>query len=131
MATSWPRFAASRTNVSLTVPRSRSGQPPVETKKGPTICHEDRRPSGSPRGKATSVHSHTRAGRRADGAPVVFENRPERLVVVLAIPIERPPQHPFLDGAKLPERAVASTVPHGRARLHPVDADGLERELEH
>jgi hypothetical protein len=52
------------------------------------------------------------SGDRSNGhaEPILVENRPEHLVVILAVAKERTTQHAFLHGADLPERAVAAAV---------------------
>src|SRR5262245_42860121 len=60
--------------------------------------------------------------------PVFVEDRPQRLVEILAVLEERPPQHAFLHGADLAKRAVAASVLQRGPRLEPVDAHRFERE---
>ena len=64
------------------------------------------------------------------GLPVLVENRPQRLIQVLAVLQERLAKDAFLHGADLPQRAVAAAVADRRARLEPVHADRLEREAD-
>ena len=46
--------------------------------------------------------------------PLVFEDRPQRLVEMLAVADKRPLQHAFLDGPDLPERTIAPRVVESR-----------------
>src|SRR5262249_41281020 len=62
-------------------------------------------------------------------APVLRENRPQRLVEAFPVAHERLSQDAFAHGTDLPERAVAAAVQHRRARLEPVAPDRVEREL--
>src|SRR5439155_27191578 len=62
-------------------------------------------------------------------APFLAEDRPRRLVETLPVADERLSQNAFPHGANLSERAVAPAVQHRRARLEPVAADRVEREL--
>src|SRR5947208_6804075 len=60
--------------------------------------------------------------------PIFFQQRPQHLIDVLAVPADRAAQNPFLDGAELPERGVAATVLKQDARFEPPRADGAERK---
>src|SRR5204863_6357345 len=62
------------------------------------------------------------------GLPVFVQDRPERLIEILAVLEERLAKQSFLHGAHLLERAVSASVAHRRACLQPVNADGVERE---
>src|SRR4030095_15342530 len=62
--------------------------------------------------------------------PVFVENRPQRLVEILAVAQERLPQDPFLDRADLPQRAVAATVRDRSTRLEAVRSHDIEREVD-
>src|SRR5579872_1775463 len=64
------------------------------------------------------------------GLAVVREDRPERLIQILAVLEERLPEHAFLNGAELPQRAGAAAVAQGRARLEALHAHRVEREVE-
>src|SRR4051794_11251562 len=63
--------------------------------------------------------------------PLRRDDAPEYLVVIDAVPQERPPQHAFGDRAKLAERGVAAAVLHGGARLDAVHAKFLEGKAQH
>src|ERR1043166_7181537 len=62
-------------------------------------------------------------------SPVLGEDRPERLIEVLAVAQEGLAQDPLARGADLPQRAVAAAVQDRRACLEAVRANRLEREL--
>ena len=62
--------------------------------------------------------------------PVVLENRVKALIEILPVAQERLSEDALLDGADLQQRAVAAAVLHCRARLEPMDAERVERELE-
>src|SRR5687767_14710470 len=56
-------------------------------------------------------------------APVLVQDRPERLIQILTVSQERLPQDPLLCCADLPQGTVTASVGDGGARLKPVDAD--------
>src|SRR4051812_22325277 len=58
--------------------------------------------------------------------PVLVENRPERLIEILAVLEERLAEQPFLDGADFSQRAVPAPVLHGRPSFQPMHANGVE-----
>src|SRR5207237_6890994 len=60
--------------------------------------------------------------------PILVENRPQRLIEILAVLQERFAEQAFLHRADLSQRAVAAAVAHGSARLEAVNPDRLERE---
>src|SRR6185295_10599065 len=62
------------------------------------------------------------------GPPLVGEDGPEHLVVILAVAQERVPQRPLAQGAELAQRRVAAAVPDRRARFEPMRAERVERE---
>src|SRR5688572_26662131 len=62
--------------------------------------------------------------------PVLRENAPQDLVVILAVAKERATEHAFLHRAQLAQRAVTAPVRRGRARLEAMRADHAEREVE-
>src|SRR5450830_215306 len=64
-------------------------------------------------------------------APLVIEDRPQGLVEILAVPVERLAEYPFLHGTDFSERAITATVADGGARFETVDAHGLECKLHH
>src|SRR3954447_19222371 len=83
---------------------------------------------GSRRGSPWLVDDSGSAADRG-ASPVLRENRPERLIEVLAVAQERLAQDALARRADLPQRAVAAAVQHRRPRLEPVRADRVEREL--
>lgn len=62
--------------------------------------------------------------------PFVPQYRPQRLVQLLAVSKERPPQHPFLHGTQLPQRAVAAFVLERHARFEPMGTQHVKREID-
>src|SRR3954454_14388060 len=60
--------------------------------------------------------------------PILVEDRPQRLIEVLAVLLERLAKHPFLHRTELAERAVAAAVADRGARLEAMHTDLLERE---
>src|SRR5262245_32081515 len=83
---------------------------------------------GSQRGTGTSVNA---AGPdELFGLAVRRQDRPERLMELLAVLGERPPKHALLDGAELPQCAGAAPVAQRRPRLEPVHAKSVEHEVE-
>ena len=74
---------------------------------------------------------HQLVGREhARVAPVVREDRPERLIEVDAVSQERTLQDAFLRRAELVQRAVAPAVLERRTRFEPVHTDDIEHEIE-
>src|SRR4051812_24076469 len=71
------------------------------------------------------------AAHRTGGPPILVEDGPQGLVEVLAVAQERLAQDALLDGADLPQRAVAAAVGDRRTRLEPVRLHGVEREVDH
>ena len=64
--------------------------------------------------------------------PQLFpQDRPERLIDVLAVAHERPTKNAFVDGPNFAERAVAAAVAHGGARLEAVRPQGVEGEVDY
>ena len=63
-------------------------------------------------------------------APVVLENRPENLIEVPPVALERSAQNAFLQRADFPQRGVAAAVRRNRPRLEPMHADDAEREVD-
>src|SRR4051812_47411 len=62
------------------------------------------------------------------GLPVLGENRPQRLIQVLAVLEEGLPKDAFLHCADLAERAVATPVVDRGPRLQAMHTDLFERE---
>src|SRR5262245_42242910 len=66
----------------------------------------------------------------AFGLPVLVENRPQRLIEILAVLQERPAEQPFLHRTDLPKRAVPASVVDRSPRLEAMNPDLLEREAD-
>src|SRR5882724_9627121 len=67
---------------------------------------------------------------RRFGVPILLEDGPERLVVILPVLEKRLAQQPFLHGAHLTQRAVAASVPYRGPGFQPMHADRLEGEVQ-
>src|SRR5687767_12131911 len=67
-----------------------------------------------------------RAPDRLGLVPVLPDDRPERLVEVLAPPQEAAAQHGFFHGADLGQRPIPTAVRDGCPRFEAVHADGVE-----
>ncbi len=61
--------------------------------------------------------------------PVSRENRPEHLVVVLAVAQKRLTQDAFLHGPEGPQGAVAATIRDGGAGFETMHPDGADRKI--
>src|SRR5688500_18874121 len=98
-------------------------------------CIRDRGASGpaTPIGQSNAsgpLLHHAVFSRGASRLPVFIQDRVNHLIVVLAISQERAAQQPLLDRANLSQRAVAAAVLNRRARLEPMNADGVECEIQ-
>src|SRR5207249_2526118 len=60
--------------------------------------------------------------------PILFQDRPEHLIEILAAATHRAPQDAFLHGAELAQRAVPASVLQQHARLEAMRANRSERE---
>src|SRR5438309_3962292 len=70
-------------------------------------------------------------GRYPVFGPIVLQHRPEHLIDVFAGASRRTAKNAFLNGAKLPERAVGAAVLQQHARLEPMRAERPECERPH
>ena len=64
------------------------------------------------------------------GAPLVCQDCPESLIQALSTTWQGSPKQRFLDRAKLLQRAIPSSVEHGRSSLEAMDTECREREFE-
>src|SRR3954471_3829091 len=55
--------------------------------------------------------------------PILVEDRPQRLIQVLAVLLERLAKYPFLHRTELAERAVAAAIADRGARLEAMHTD--------
>src|SRR5581483_4444242 len=76
------------------------------------------------------VENDARTPARFRLAPVVAQNRPERLIVILAVALERAAQDALLHGPQLSKRPVCASIRHGGARLEPVHTEHVEGEVD-
>src|SRR4051794_40863318 len=121
------RFGLPRTSLTGLCPEPRLGR-----SRGP---HAPRRSlAGAPcapylRSARNLGSVNPRTPDRLGSSPVFVENRPQRLVEILAIAQERLPQDAFLQRTHLAERAVAATIRDRSTRLETVRPDDVEREV--
>src|SRR5205085_2339789 len=62
--------------------------------------------------------------------PVVFDDRPQNLIDILAVAPERLADKTFFDRAELAERTVAAAVGHSGTRLDAMDTDSSDCEID-
>src|SRR5947207_2220428 len=63
--------------------------------------------------------------------PILFDNRPQRLIEICSTAKERFSQDALLDRAQLSKGAIAAAVLHGRSRFKAMDANDFECKLDH
>src|SRR5688572_12431058 len=62
--------------------------------------------------------------------PVVLENRPENLIEVAPVALERSTKDALLQRSELSQRGIPAAVRRNRSRLEPMHANDAEREVD-